>query len=115
MVGTVLLHQAHAVRCLRADARQSRLDDVVLDAFSATCMCCPLSYAEVALRLPLNLVQPVVDVVRRSAHACAQASHCLQTSRVYAWAVAVHGLLHFIAQVQNIFPFGVRHGYAFKS
>ena len=111
---TVLLRLVYAVACFGANARQSRLNDFVFHALSATRMAGPLSCAEVALRLPLNLVQPVIDVVRRSAHACAQASHCLQASRVYAWAIPAHGLLYFIAQVQNAFPFGVRHEHAFK-
>lgn len=114
MVGTALLQQAHAVFCLGTDTRQPGLDDVVLHAFSTARMRGPLPNAEVAFCRLLDLVQPVVDVVRRSAHACTQASHCLQTGGVYAWSVAVHGLLHFIAQIQNIFPFGVRHEYAFK-
>lgn len=114
MAGTALLQQTHAVFCLGADASQSGLDDVVLLAFSTTRMGGPLPNTEVPFCRLLNLVQSVVDVVRRSAHACAQASHRLQAGGVYAWTVAAHGLLHFIAQIQNIFPFGVRHGHAFK-
>lgn len=114
MTAKALLHHAHTVLCFSSNARQTGLDDLVFKTLCALGVGGPLSSAEVALGCLLNFVQPVVEVVRGSTHACAQASHCLQTLRIYARAIAIYGLLHFIAQVQNIFPFGVRHEYAFK-
>ena len=106
-------HRAHAAHRLFSDAAQAAAHDVVFDAFGPSRMAFPLASAEVPVSRNLDLVESVVEVVRRHTHSRAQAADLRQGRRVYPWAVSIHQRSEFVAQDENPLPLGAFHVYAY--